>query len=798
MSDLRRRSIAGRMLRWWHDLGLGTRLAVSGGRAGWARLALTAVGVGLGVTVLLTATSVNHMLQSRDDRGYARAITSADPNHPAQTPVPGVDPVYAAQRSDEFEGRDISGYVVRKTGPNVPLPPGVDRLPDVGEIVLSPALADLLSSPAGVLLRPRYTQRAIGVIDPAGLSGPNELFFYVGVANVADQPDATKVYRFGEPSVPSSLDGLLWLLIVLGAAALLMPVAVFVASSTRLAAAARDRRLAALRLVGANSDQVRRIAAGEAFVGALAGLLVGVAFFLIGRALVPNLTAAALRGGIFSADIRPEWTLAALIVVAVPLLAVMVAVFSLRRVIIEPLGVVRRARDQRRRLWWRLVAPALGIALLASQGGKLQNGLTAGSKIPVTAGIVVMLATVPLVLPWLVERVVGKLGGGSPAWQLAVRRLQLDSGTPARVAGGVAVVLSGAIALQTLFMPALSRYTPAAGEHPKVYVSVPATDLRSALSLAPALRKVPGTVSIDTSLTTQVRIDNGNYTSVFIGNCEDLRRLAAITACRDGDVFATTPNQAPAGGPASTSGPVPAVGQQASNGSVPAAGQQVSLMPRGNGLTVKLVPWTVPTMTVVSSLPGQTSDAPVMYATPAAFAGIAVPVDAEATLALQSDDDDIVEHMRNALVPFGWSASAYGGSPVVNGTFTLIGQMVTIGSMITLLLAAASLLVVALEQIRERRRALAVLTANGVRRFVLARSLLWQATVPIAVAVVVAMIIGLTLASLLLYVTRQPLAFDWSAIALFVGTAVVAVLVSTGCTLPSLWRAASVEGLRGE
>lgn len=779
MTQLRlrpRRNLPSRMHLWWSDLRLGVRLAVGGGRAGWGRLALTAIGVGMGVAVLLAATSVSHMLQARDDRGSARGIP-----HDGLTPtaIPGIDPVYAALRTGQFDGRELSGYLVQKTGPNAPLPPGVDRLPDVGEVVLSPALSSLLNSPAGELLRPRFTEHVVGTIDPTGLAGPHELFFYVGVPAVSAQSGAAEVYRFGIPSSPRTLDGLLWLLIVLGSAALLLPVVVFVATSTRLAAAARDRRLAALRLVGADGEQVRRIAAGEAFVGALVGLLVGVALFLAGRAVVPSISAAALQGGIFAEDIRPDWTLVALIVVAVPLLAVGIAVFSLRRVMIEPLGVVRRVRNQRRKLWWRLAPPALGIALLASQGGRLGEALDGSSQLPVMAGIVLLLSSVPLVLPWIVERFVSKLGGGSPAWQLAIRRLQLDSGTPARVVGGVAVVLAGAIALQTLFIPAESRYQPADARPPAVSVTMFGTNLTQALALDATLRKVPGTDTVAASVTVQLRSADGrNGVSAHIGTCDELRRQTAIEQCHDGDLFT--------------------LAKPGTGDFVPTAGERV-LVPSGapGQQQTRMVDWTVPA-SIHPTLPSAT-DAGAVWATPAALAGITEPmVDANAYVQPKSNDDNFVEYVRNALVPFGWSAYAFAATSGIDSTFTLIARVLMIGSVITLLLAAASLLVVALEQIRERRRALAVLAANGVQRFVLARSLLWQTAVPIAVAVVVALVSGLVLAGLLLYVTRQPISFDWATIAIFVATAIVAVLVSTGCTLPSLWRAANAEGLRDE
>lgn len=58
---------------WLRDLGLGVRFAAGGGREGWVRTVLTAVGVGLGVALLLTAASAPHLLQERSARSQARA-----------------------------------------------------------------------------------------------------------------------------------------------------------------------------------------------------------------------------------------------------------------------------------------------------------------------------------------------------------------------------------------------------------------------------------------------------------------------------------------------------------------------------------------------------------------------------------------------------------------------------------------------------------------------------------------------------------------------------------------------------
>ncbi|WP_052395546.1 FtsX-like permease family protein [Kutzneria sp. 744] len=341
--------------------------------------------------------------------------------------------------------------------------------------------------------------------------------------------------------------------------------------------------------------------------------------------------------------------------------------------------------------------------------------------------------------------------------------------------GGVAVVLAGAIALQTLFIQAEEEYLPPGGMPPGVSVNMTAAPLGQALALEAVLHKVPNTASVNASVTVNVH-DAANGATMRVGPCEELLRLTAIKQCQDGDLFTSA--------------------KPHSGAFAPVAGQHVILTTYGNGQQ-KDVAWQMPAALHTTTL--LTDDTGTLWATPGALAGLdAAVVDLHGTLQPTSPDGNYVEHVRNALAPFGWNANAFSATDASTSTFVLIARVLMVGSVITLLLAAASLLVVALEQIRERRRALAVLAANGVQRIVLARSQLWQTAVPIAVAVIVALVSGLLLAGLLLFVTRQPLDFDWATIGIFVATAVVAVLISTGCTLPALWRAANAEGLRDE
>jgi hypothetical protein len=752
--------------RWFGDLTLGMRLALGGGgaRTALVRLALTAAGVGLGVAVLLTATSVPHMLGAREDRAAARLAVEDT------TPVAGVDPVHVVERTDEFRGRGLQGYLVQQTGPDAPALPGVERLPKAGEAVLSPALADLLASPEGEQLRPRFPQWVIGTIGDAGLTGPNELYFYLGSTTAAAQPNAVAVSRFGAGPAGRGLTSLELLLVVLGATTCLVPVFVFVVTSTRLAAASRDRRLAALRLVGADRGQVSRIAAGEALLGAFAGLVVGMALFLLVRVLVPMITVAAFRGGIFGGDVVPDWRLGVPAVVLLPVLACVVAVFALRRVVIEPLGVVRRGTQVRRTLWWRVLPAVAGGVLLVA---RWENTATDARDLTVITGVVLILVAVPLVLPWLVERIAGRLRGGSPAWLLAVRRLQLDGATAARLVSGIAVVLAGSIALQGVYARAESD-RPDPG-NARVLASNFASSLTEVQAFTAALHDLPG--ARDAPVKTGARLVDaaGAETSLDFGTCAELRDKGTPGDCRDGDVFA--------------------VGTPTPDAHHSAPGDRLWFAGARRADPALPPQWTVP----VDRFRVVAGERPAgLLVTPAAMS-TATAVGLISTATIPAADADLVEQVRNAVGQLGWNGVVYSLGTERDGTYALITNVLSVGSILVLLLAAGSLMIAAWEQLRERRRSLAALMANGVGRGVLARSLLWQMAIPVAVAVVVAVLAGLVLDWLLLtLVVHRPMVVDVPTILVLTATAAVAVLGVTAVTLPALWRTTSLEHLREE
>ncbi|MEU5247452.1 ABC transporter permease, partial [Streptomyces asoensis] len=235
--------------QWAQDLALGARFALAGGREGWVRMTLTAVGVGIGVALLLLCTALPNVFAARDRVEHARFdFTFTD-----KAPPKADDTFLIADTDTTWHDDDIRGRIVEPEGARAPLPPGVDSFPGAGEMVVSPALEDLLASDGAELLRQRLPYKITGTIGESGLIGSHELAYYAGASGLklTDVSPVHRLTRYGEPDTASEkTDPVLLLMILVVFVVLLTPVAVFIAAAVRFGGERRDRRLAALRLVG--------------------------------------------------------------------------------------------------------------------------------------------------------------------------------------------------------------------------------------------------------------------------------------------------------------------------------------------------------------------------------------------------------------------------------------------------------------------------------------------------------------------------------------------------------------------
>ncbi|MEV4756761.1 ABC transporter permease [Micromonospora sp. NPDC049559] len=772
--------------RWGRDLALGMRLVVSGGRESLLRGAMAAVGVGLGVALLLVAASISTMLHDRTARGAARD----DMHLGVEAPAPGPRTMLVGQFDTSYRTAPVRGRILRPEGADAPVPPGLPRLPGPGEVYVSPALERLLASPDGALLRPRLLDaRIVGTIGATGLAGPNEYAFYLGSDRLSEA-DAQRTDHFGEPVTGEGLDPILLLLVTVIFLVLLLPIAVFIGTAVRFGGERRDRRLAALRLVGADRSTTARIAAGEALLGALLGLAAGALFFLAGRQLVERFTLWNIS--FFTHDVRPSPGLALLIALAVPVASVAVALLALRRVVVEPLGVVRRAAGARRRLWWRLLLPLAGAALLLPLVGSVRKEGSSVNPTQVTAGVLLLLVGVTALLPWLVETGVRRLRGGPVSWQLATRRLQLDSAASARMVNGVAVAVAGGIALQMLFSGVSGNYVSTTGQDPNradlfVETRLDPADGVTGDQVAERLRGTEGVREVFALVRGTLQpagakpdADGNRPTSeLLVADCATLRELAELDRCADGDAFAVfhPVDQTPR----------PRPGQPVQIGDPEGTAFQSWTVPPG---LRRVPPRTAPDGNIYTGF----------YATPGALRLAQPPgLRVVAYLRLGGDQETAVEHVRNTVAAVNPVSQVWRLQATSMGNrFANIRRGLLIGVLATLLLLGASLLVTTLEQLRERRRLLAVLVAFGTRRSTMTWSVLWQTAVPVLLGLVLAIVTGSALGAVLLRLVETPIRLNWTGIATMSGAAAGVVLGVTAFSLPVLWRLMRPDGLRTE
>jgi hypothetical protein len=443
---------------------LGLHIALHSGRAALTRLAITAAAVGIGVTLLLSVMAMYHGYQSTIARPCWTCTGFPAVGEPiADGATPTADPGPNAELwnfvKDFYRGTAIERADVAALGPQAPIVPGLDRVPAAGQYYASPALARLIATVPRDELGDRFAGSMVGVIGPAGLSGPDDLAIVVGhnPAELVAAPNTLRITAIH--TAPRRLgDTVIYGFgFLLGAVALLVPMLMLIGNATRLAAARREERFAAMRLVGATPRQISVIASVESVVGALAGTLLGLA----GYALVqPTVAAIRITGErFFPAYVTPTVAGFAAVLVGVPVAAGVAALVALRRVRISPLGVSRRVTPPRPG-WLRLLPVLVGLVLFI---GPLALGDPTNPPGPLAAlGLALIMIGLMVAGSWLTmqaARVLGRTRPG-PASLLAARRMSDDPRSTFRAISGVVLAMFVATMIAGVVPAALAAQRP--------------------------------------------------------------------------------------------------------------------------------------------------------------------------------------------------------------------------------------------------------------------------------------------------------------------------------------------------
>ena len=545
---------------------LGLRLAVSGGREAVVRLVIVAIAVGIGVGLLLTAVSAANAVNTQNDR-YAWLDASA--SSPSQTGSGGASaPLRLLLTTDEFGGQTIYRADVAATGPDSPVPPGIPQDPGPGQYYISPALSALLRNAPADELADRYPGHQTGLIGQAGLPSPDSLVIVVGrsAAQMSHLPGATEVTSFnttppGSNGGVNRGDGLgakgLDLVLSVVALALLLPVLIFIGTATRLSAARREQRFAAMRLVGATPRQISLIAAVESAVAAAAGVAIGFGLFFVLR--VPLAAIPFTSQPFFPAELSLSLPDILAVAVGVPAAAAVVARLALRRVNISPLGVTRRVTPAPPRAW-RVLPLLAGLADLGFFAVHGEPASNSGQVLAFTTGFALIMIGLVIAGPWLTmtgARVLARRASRASTL-IAARRLADDPRAAFRAVSGLVLALFiFTVAAALIATQDTKKVTPVDGAtagNTLIDQFLTITDGGSATGSAPPppatvltrLRKIPGVQGVvefqaDPGLTiTNPQLQIQGFPAAVV-SCAQLAGVPGLGRCPAGAAAAKVP-----------------------------------------------------------------------------------------------------------------------------------------------------------------------------------------------------------------------------------------------------------------
>jgi hypothetical protein len=742
---------------------LGLRLTLGSGREAVLRVLVTAAALALGVGLLLASLAGVNGLHAQTARG-AWLDTSAQASPPNSTS----DRLWWLPITDQFGSQEIDEIQVAAAGPNAPVPPGIPHLPRAGEYYASPALAILLKSEPANELRDRYPGRQIGIIGGAALPSPNSLIIVIGhtAHRLSQAPGAVEVGAIQR--TPANCDAcqntvgsgsVLQFILAGGAVALLLPVLILIATSSRLSAARREERFAAMRLVGATPHQISAVSAVEAVVAAVAGVAVGFALFFGFRPLLYHVpfTGAPLAGG----DLSLHLIDIVLAVIGVPVAAVVSARLALRRVQISPLGVSRRASSRPPPIG-RIIPLFAGIALLAYFDSAGKPDAVGGQLLELLVGFVLLIVGLVLAGPWFTtagSRLMIKRAN-RPATLIAGRRLLDNPKAAFRFISGLVIALFVTSAL----VGALSSITADAstsGGGSTGKATLAEVFCSFSTSNCPASAQVP---SVSTRVFADLRAVPGVRAVTVVHEISSqgpLRNSFGLVAC---DQLSETP----------------AIGKCAPGATVARIGYFLSNL-LGHKSHASSTVWPSAHLSVADVARG--------------------PVDA--VVVATNGSASAMERARTTLervFPFqGAPVAVDAFDPSTARLLTTIQDMTDVVIVASLIIAACSLAVSIVAGLGERKRPFSLLRLTGVPTSLLHRVVALESALPLLVVSAVSIVVGLVSAALYLH-SQVGIAFSFPGIAYWATVigGLAASLTIIASTFPLLNRITGPEVARNE
>ena len=437
------------------------------GRQSFARLGLTTAAVALGIVLVCGfMAGINGLMRRAGGSAISLAAHQASRKEASQQPINGVEPLRISNvarlgNASKWHGQLIQTYSIYGTAKS----PQFAKLktPGPGEYYLSRALADAVAQypEDNILSRFGKNTNYLGVLPSEYTASPDALMMVRGASAeaVAASDDVAKaqgqasyfanVYRTDANGLTSNvgLDPISIIVLGIGGTILLFPIVIFVSVATQLGAAQREKRYAALRLIGATKRQVGRVLILESLLASVVGVLIGLGVFWLLQTPLQQFKMDGMRFN--PGDLALTAGQYALIIGLTLGLTTFVNWRRMRRAQISPLGVSRSIEKVKKLRGWRALVPAAGIAIFAWLSSKPGlDWLTANkeSAMPILllmAALLLVMFGIILAGGWLTNKLslLAARWANNGSMLIAGKRTAVHSRTVFRGVSGVVLAL---------------------------------------------------------------------------------------------------------------------------------------------------------------------------------------------------------------------------------------------------------------------------------------------------------------------------------------------------------------------
>lgn len=546
----------------------------------------------------------------------------------------------------------------------------------------------------------------------------------------------------------------------------LLPIATLLLCVSRLSSATRLRRLAALRLIGADVRSTRTIAALEVGVSSFAGSLAGAA---TARLVAPFLSSSLERAGLLHSPFALTIPAVVAALIAVPIMSIVVSVGAVQSLTRTALAVRRGAPA--RMTATRLVPLLVGLAIAAVM--TVYRSQTSGLSFVMfcisMGGIALAAIGSVIAIPYLTALAASRLSAsGRPALKLAGRRMEIDPAASSRVVSGVAISLLLATAAVGVVdalqgMPTYRWQERSLASGPQVHqLYSPSSD---------AVLRDPQVIEVVPSYPLLVTCGGQACGQALVATCDQLRELARdVTNCSDDGARWITHQGA---APGFTTATAVVAHEQ--------GGRQARVAVPGTVDLPNYHPMTTPALSQSLFIPTPMAKRLGLAASPTSFFVVTGPGRGVAEQVMARTG---VELTPEPLTTFdrvnAWRLV----------TWSLLGFIVLVG-VLTLSLTA-------LDRAVERRRELASQIALGVPRQVLVGAQTLQTILPTALALVVAIPTGLLGAYAFTRDVPDMGVATWATLMHVLGPAALAIAVASSVSLVAIPRRLTADLLRTE